>query len=277
MTELTHNPPNNPGGTTTENTSDSPEKNTPAKRKQRVRGCGVPPTVWFTPHPDNHPLDPATGRSAPDAGASGGTQEWAVAEIVRQFTTLGQHYSIIRIPAPNYLTNPIREGSVTRYRRTTEAGVPSGDCETSDRGGFELVAILAINRTDRAESTGVVIRDWSSIPGPAPSVEALIAGAKRMLADGGILALRLPRPTPGAGFKDGTGTAIDAVRRAGLAYLQHIALVDAYIDHEGITPALPQADLDAFWAARAQGVLVHARAHSDLLIFRKPAKDDTLA
>jgi hypothetical protein len=277
MTELLHNLPNNPGGNNTANTTHSHEKNTPAKRNQRIRGCGVPATVWFTPHPDNHPHDPKTAHTdSNDTGTCGRTQEWAVAEIVRQFTALGQHYSIIRIPAPSYLHSQIHRGSVTRHRRTTEAGVPSGDGETATRTGLDLVAILAIDREDHGGTAGFGIRDWSALPNRT-SLDALIAGAKRMLADGGILALRLPRPNPGTGFRDGTGDAIATARRSGLAYLQHIALVDSYIDHEGITPALPQADLDAFWSARARGVPVHARAHSDLLIFRKPEKENTLA
>lgn len=276
MTELLHNPPNNPGGNTTENTSHSDAKNTPAKRKQRIRGCGVPATVWFTPHPEHRPHDPATAESGRTAGACGPTQEWAVAEIVRQFTTLDQHYSIIRVPAPASLNSPIKRGSITRHHRSTEAGVPSGDSDTEIRAGYDLVTILAIDRADRGDTTGFGIRDWSELPIPE-SLAALIKGAKRMLADGGILAVRLPRPTPGSGFRDDTGDAIAAARRGGLEYLQHIALVDSYIDHEGITPALPQADLDAYWSARAQGIPVHARSHSDLLIFRKPEKENTLA
>ncbi|GAA2039335.1 hypothetical protein GCM10009839_46580 [Catenulispora yoronensis] len=272
MTELTHNSPNNHSESNIENTTDSPEKNTPAKRKQRVRGCGVPATAWFTPHPDNHAHDPATDHSS----ASAGTQEWAVPEIVRQFTAIGQHYSIIRIPAPSYFTNPIRKASITGHHRTTEAGIPALDSVVSHRAGLDLVALLAIDREDRGDTTGFGIRDWSPMDGRT-SLETLIAGAKRMLADGGILAVRLPRPTPGSGFRDDTGAAIASARRSGLSYLQHIALIDSYIDHEGITPALPQTDLDAYWSARAQGIPIHARSHSDLLIFRKPEKDDTLA
>ena len=103
-----------------------------------------------------------------------------------------------------------------------------------------------------------------------------IDDARGHLADGGTFAVLLPRPRPGAGFADDTGAAIQAVREGGFIYLQHIALVDAFIDHEGITPALPQADLDAFQSARAAGLPVHARSHSDLLIFRKPGKAELL-
>ena len=272
MTELAHNSPNNPGENNTENTTHSHDSNTATKRKQRVRGCGVPPTVWFTPHPDNHPHDPTAGRPGSDTG----TQEWAVAEIVRQFTAIGQNYSIIRIPVPNYLNSPVLRGSITGHHRTTEDGIPASDAQASGRTGWDLVAILAIDREDRGDTTGFGIRDWSRMDNRT-SLESLIAGAKRMLADGGILAVRLPRSTPGPGFRDDSGAAIDAARRSGLSYLQHIALVDSYIDHEGITPALPQADLEAYWSARAQGIPIHARSHSDLLIFRKPEKDDTLA
>src|SRR6266568_1432123 len=124
MTELTHNPPNNPDGNNTENTNHSDKKNTPAKRNQRVRGCGVPATVWFTPHPE-------TPDPGPNAGASGATQEWAVAETVRQFTAIGQHYSIIRISTPDFYDDEVGQGTISRHRRTTAEALPAHDEEAS--------------------------------------------------------------------------------------------------------------------------------------------------
>lgn len=271
MTESPHNPPNNCGGNSPRNTGTrSRNRNAPTTRKQRIRGCGVPATVWFAPHPQSPHADAAPHPTDPHE-----TLDWALAEIIRQFTTIGQHYSIIRIPAPESLDEPVLEGTITRHRRAAKEELPFGDGEVSLRVGFDLVAVTASPDREPDYDAEFEERDWRAMP-DGMTLAALIKGAKRTLADGGILALQLARPRPGHGFRDQTGAVIAEARRTGLAYFQHIALVDAFIDHEGITPDLPDADLDAFYTARAQGVPVHARAHSDLLIFRKPGKADLL-
>ena len=257
-------------------------------RRPRTRGCGVPPTVWFAPHPDNSATDTADSAYPANSHESGRGRDWAVDELVRQFTAAGQHYSLIRIPAFDGVDDPVLAGALTRRRRTTAESQPDRDAESLIRSGYDLVAILAADgeparrddaNADRLDDDIEADRehhDWPPMP-DGMTVDVLIKGARRMLADGGTLAVLLPRTDPGPGFRDGTGRVIAAARRAGFAYLQHIALVDAYIDDEGITPTLPPAVLDAFWSARAAGVPVHARAHSDLLILRKPAKENTLA
>jgi hypothetical protein len=288
MTKQPHNLQNNPSripqGTATESNTDRNR----APRKQRIRGCGVPPTVWFTPHPDSssHDARKETNDSAgpEDQGASRREfRPWAVAEMVRQFTAVDGHYAIIRACLQD--AEGLPDGATTRRRRATAEGDLSGDTATTIRAGYDLVIVVGSDDEFPRDETNShdefaaeedrEPRDWSA-PVPEP-LTVLIKGAKRMLGDGGILAVQLPRPTPGAGFSDGTGEVIKNARRAGFTYLQHIALVDSFIDHDGLTPLIPQADLDAFWAARSQGLTIHTRAHSDLLIFRKPERETTLA
>jgi hypothetical protein len=272
MTENPHNPPDNSGGNSLQNNPRSSGGNAPAKRKQRIRGCGVPASVWFAPHPETR-----TTEAAPDTDPLLEQRDWALEETVRQFTSVGQHYGVIRVPAPDAIDDPVLTGTITRHRRTADEADAAGDADAdaSIVVGFDLVVITASNAEEFDYAVDRAERDWRAMP-DGMTLAALIKGAKRTLGDGGILALRLPRPRPGHGFRDETGTVIAEARRSGLAYLQHIALVDAFIDHEGITPALPKADLDAFHSARTAGLPVHARSHSDLLIFRKPGKADLL-
>jgi hypothetical protein len=269
MTEHPHTTQNNPIEHRTENitehTTGPGTKDTPAKRKQRVRGCGVPASVWFAPHPET-----PTTHSAPED--SHGHDGWAVAEIVRQFTGPRQYYTIARV------TMPVdgEEVDVYGYRRNAEYTRTEDRWELSKRERDVLVAVIPVDPADDGES-GAAQRSSQLRELFAAQLASHIECATGLLAEGGTLAIQLPRPHPGVGFADGTGRAIETARKCGFAYLQHIALVDSYIDHEGITPALPQADLDAFYAARAQGVPVHARSHSDLLIFRKTEKENSLA
>jgi hypothetical protein len=283
-----HNHQNNPSDTPLRTATDSDTGRNRAPRKQRIRGCGVPATVWFTPHPDSpsHDVRKETINSAwpDDQGASRREfRPWAMAEMVRQFTAAGGHYAIIRACLQD--AGRLPDGAITRRRRSTAEGDLSGDTATTIRAGYDLVVVVGSDddfprreKDSHDEFAAYEDRepqDWHA-PIPEP-LTVLIKGAKRMLGHGGILAVQMPRPTPGAGFSDGTGEAIKNARRAGFTYLQHIALVDSFIDHDGLTSLIPQADMDAFWAARSQGLTVHTRAHSDLLIFRKPAKDNTVA
>lgn len=269
MTEHPHNPPSNPVQHNAENTiknTASPDKAaTGTKRKQRIRGCGVPASVWFTPHPET----PATGNNREDSHDHDG---WAVAEIVRQFTRPGQYYTVVTVSMPV----DGEEVEIYGYRRGAEYTRSEDRWELSEREHDVLVALIPVEPADAGEH-GAAQRSSHLRDVFAAQMATHIEDATRLLADGGILAIRLPRPRPGTGFADGTERAIATARRCGFIYLQHIALVDSYIDHEGITPALPQVDLDAYYTACSQGVPVHARSHSDLLVFRKPEKDNTHA
>lgn len=288
MMKQPHNPQNIPSRVPQGTATDSDAGRSRASRKQRIRGCGVPATVWFTPHPDSPHHDVQKEKTNSAWPASQGPwrrdfRPWAVAEMVRQFTAADGHYAIIRACLQDARHLPDR--AITRRRRSTAEGDLSGDTTTTIRAGYDLVVVVesddefpSSEQDSHDEFAADEDRELQDrrVPIPEP-LTVLIKGAKRMLGDGGILAVQLPRPTPGAGFRDGTGEVIKDARCAGFTYLQHIALVDSFIDHDGLAPLIPQADLDAFWAARSQGLTVHARAHSDLLIFRKPEKDNTLA
>ena len=261
MTDHPHTPGKNPGANPHGSTGYSRHRTTPAKRRQRIRGCGVPATVWFSPRPET-----PTPTETQDNAHQREPESWALAEIIRQFTAPGQKYTVARVA---HLADSA-ETTVTTHRRESD-----DDGETTDTGWFTaLVAVIPAETNDSKEKTTSrdVIQDAFTA-----RLTQYIEFAHGALRDGGILAVRLPRPAHGPGFRDDTGNTIKAAREKGFAYLQHIALVDSHIaDDEGIIPALPPGDRDAFWAARAQGFRIHARSHSDLLVFHKPAKANLL-
>jgi hypothetical protein len=95
----------------------------------------------------------------------------------------------------------------------------------------------------------------------------LYAACERVLRPGGVLAvITASTPRPG-GLRDDPGEVIAAARAAGLIYAQHIVALHAAITGGQLTPG-PRA------AARpdetAGPPAVHARIHSDLLVFTKP-------
>lgn len=90
--------------------------------------------------------------------------------------------------------------------------------------------------------------------------------ARLMVVKGGRLAVVLERPTPGPGFTDTTSQAIDAARRAGFRYLQHLAVIDADIAGDQIATPTDAAILAAT-ALIEGGTPVHARIHHDVLVF----------
>ena len=237
----------------------TPTTTRPARR-QRIRGCGVPPTVWFTPHPDVPKPTDDTRVQNPD---------WVLAETIRQFTTPDQNYLVSHLAYPG-----CQGDNSTRSHHPDDSDIDWEDPDV-DRGLYALHVVIPVSSNGDCGGE----RRWhGTTPGQAylARLEHHVDYARRDLAEGGIFAVLVPRPRPGAAFADDTGAVIAAARDGGLTYLQHIAVVDAFIDHEGITPTLPDADLDAFYSARAAGLPVHARAHSDLLIFRKPVEDEDL-
>ena len=266
MTDHPHTPPNNPGGNPRQSTTHTRRYANPAQRRARVRGCGVPATVWFTPHPET-----PTAAESENHARQREPRPWALTEIIAQFTTPGQRYTIARIAT---LADRI-ETAVTRHRRgPMPQGHSGGESETADDGDFDaLVAVIPVESGGGDDGARPSIREVLRDAFTARLAQH-IEFAYETLRDGGALAVLIPRPVPGPGFRDDTGSTIKAAREKGFAYLQHIALVDSFIADEGITSALPQADLDAFWAARAQSLRVHARSHSDLLVFRKTGKAD---
>ena len=95
----------------------------------------------------------------------------------------------------------------------------------------------------------------------------LYAACERVLRPGGVLAvLTASTPCPG-GLRDDPGEVIAAARAAGLIYAQHIVALHAPITGGQITPAPPDAARPGEGTGPAA---VHARAHSDFLVFTQP-------
>jgi len=95
----------------------------------------------------------------------------------------------------------------------------------------------------------------------------LYAACQRVLRPGGVLAV-ITASTPGAGgLRDDPGEVITRARAAGLVYAQHIVALHAPISGSQITPAPGGAARPGEVAGLAA---VHARAHSDFLVFTQP-------
>ena len=101
----------------------------------------------------------------------------------------------------------------------------------------------------------------------------LYAACERVLRPGGVLAVITASTRRPGGLRDDPGGAIAAARAAGLIYAQHIIALHAAITGGQLTPGPP----DAARPDEADGPpAVHARVHSDLLVFTKhkePADD----
>jgi hypothetical protein len=88
-----------------------------------------------------------------------------------------------------------------------------------------------------------------------------------VLRPGGVLAVITASTLGPGGLRDDPGEAITRARAAGLVYAQHIVALHAAITGGQLTPGPP----DAARPDEATGPpAVHARIHSDLLVFTKP-------
>ena len=122
-----------------------------------------------------------------------------------------------------------------------------------------------------AGQAALVITGGAGPPPPCPGEPAadpgvLYAACQRVLRPGGVLAvITASTPLPG-GLRDDPGEAISRARAAGLIYAQHIVALHAAITDGQLTPGLPDA---ACLDESAGPPAVHARIHSDLLVFTK--------
>jgi hypothetical protein len=112
-----------------------------------------------------------------------------------------------------------------------------------------------------------------AITGRGDAGGVLYAACERVLRPGGVLAVITASTRRPGGLRDDPGGAIAAARAAGLIYAQHIIALHAAITGGQLTPGPP----DAARPDEADGPpAVHARVHSDLLVFTKhkePADD----
>ena len=108
---------------------------------------------------------------------------------------------------------------------------------------------------------------WACPGEPAADPGVLYAACQRVLRPGGVLAV-ITASTPGpGGLRNDPGEAISRARAAGLIYAQHIVALHAPITGSQITPAPGDAARPGEVAGLAA---VHARAHSDFLVFTQP-------
>ena len=82
-----------------------------------------------------------------------------------------------------------------------------------------------------------------------------------------VITASTPGPGGLGGLRDDPGEAISRARAAGLIYAQHIVALHAPITGGQITPAPGDA---ARPGERAAPAAVHARTHSDFLVFTAP-------
>jgi hypothetical protein len=94
----------------------------------------------------------------------------------------------------------------------------------------------------------------------------LYAACQRVLRRGGVLAV-ITASAPGlGGLRDDPGEVISRARAAGLVYAQHIVALHVPVTGSQITPAAAAVRPGEMAVPAA----VHARVHSDFLVFTQP-------
>lgn len=234
-----------------------------------IRGAGIPANFYLAPL-DENPAYYAENRDLPYGTSA--LPAWAANRVIAEFCpdhaltaiidhgTSGNPTQIrTRLFTPRHFP-----GTGTILDTVTDPNPGNG----ASRGAASLA--LAILHQDTAPQeisaetdTENADGDWLARIGP------VLQAARAVLREGGVLAVPVPRPTPGPGFTDPTGAIISAARSAGFSYLQHIVLLDAAIDGETLTAALPQELLADLAIARQFDTPVHARIHTDLLALTK--------
>ena len=234
-----------------------------------LRGAGIPANLYLAPL-DENPAQYAENRDLPYGTSA--LPAWAANRIIAEFCPdhaltavidhgTSENSSEIR---SRLFTPRHHPGTGTVLDTVTDPTPGNG----ASRGAASLaLAILhqdATHRETPAETdTESTHGDWHA------RIGAILQAAREVLREGGVLAVPVPRPTPGPGFTDPTGAIITAARAADFAYLQHIVLVDAAIDGETFTGSIPHELLSDLAIARQFGTPVHARIHTDLLALTK--------
>jgi hypothetical protein len=234
-----------------------------------IRGAGIPANLYLAPL-DENPAQYAENRDLPYGTSA--LPAWAANRVIAEFCPDHALTAIIdhgpsgnpskirtRLFTPRHLP-----GTGTVLDTVTD---PTLECDASRGAASLALAILhqdaAPRETPAEPGTKSTDRDWLAHIGP------ILQAAWAVLREGGVLAVPVPRPTPGPGFTDPTGAIISAARAAGFSYLQHIVMLDAAIDGDTLTAALPQELLADLAITRQFDTPVHARIHTDLLALTK--------
>ncbi|HEY5357519.1 MAG TPA: hypothetical protein VIJ82_07475 [Streptosporangiaceae bacterium] len=219
-------------------------------------GIGVPLSVW--------PATPAPG-PAPGPGPE-------AAHVITAFSRPGE---LIVIPAAG--TGALLSAAAAAGRRVLGLFAGPAACHAAGlRLDWDLGPAARPLAQARAGGPGLLLEARCPEAGHAALAIAgrggpgaggvLYAACERVLRPGGVLAVitaSTPRP---AGLRDDPGEVIAAARAAGLIYAQHIVALHAAITDGQLLPRPQDASPDETAGPPA----VHARVHSDLLVFTKP-------
>jgi hypothetical protein len=130
--------------------------------------------------------------------------------------------------------------------------------------------LLAAGNPEAGQAALAIIGGGEPAPGePAADPGVLYAACQRVLRPGGVLAV-ITASTPGpGGLRDDPGEVISRARAAGLVYAQHIVALHVPVTGSQIAPA-PGPGGAARPGEVAGPAAVHARVHSDFLVFTQP-------
>jgi hypothetical protein len=127
--------------------------------------------------------------------------------------------------------------------------------------------LLEAGNPEAGQAALAITGDGEPAPGePAADPSVLYAACQRVLRRGGVLAV-ITASAPGlGGLRDDPGEVISRARAAGLVYAQHIVALHVPVTGSQITPAAAAVRPGEMAVPAA----VHARVHSDFLVFTQP-------
>lgn len=217
-------------------------------RRRPTKGIDLPTTVCFTHR--------RTSDGFPHRGTGSDTAvlpDWAIEHLIDEYLPAG-HSAILE---------------ETHRPANLQAGFPQR-CPLSHRGyrrfgASDPTALVVIEGRPSARRAALLNRGEASAGGVRELLD-ILQQARLLLVKGGHVAVALERPTPGPGFIDVTSQVIDAARRAGFFYVQHLAVINADVTGDQITTPTDAAVLAEVASLQAQ-TRVHARVHHDVLVF----------
>lgn len=218
-----------------------------ANRPHRTKGIDLPTTVCFTPRGTSKWPHTETG------SRKGILPDWALGHLINEY--LPEGHSAILLGA--------------RRGENTDAGFPQ--FQTPRHHGYGLfghgpTGLAVLEGRPRRPKLLAPAAGREALHDSGSDLLEVLKRVRFMLVAGGTLAVATERPVPGPGFTDTTSKTIDAARRAGFTYLQHLAVIDADVTGDAITTPADAVVL-ADTARINGGAPVHARIHHDVLLF----------